>query len=195
MVILLVNYWQLNYQEGKTLKKSLVVLTVLLSLFAGVAMASANSGSAIIPLYQASLDNWGHRYMTWVHLSNITNQELNIEVILYKSDGTILTDTDNDPFGGSIHSRDNLLNYYDNLTDASLSFTLGPNSSARFGVYDDGHPRDNIVRGYGVIKWQQNSKAPCAIVAHAIGYYANLSSGQILGHNMFAIPINNGLPF
>lgn len=177
------------------MKRSLIILTVLLSLFAGVAIVSANSGSAIIPHYQASDEVAGHRFSTWIHLSNITNQDLNIEVIFYKKDGTILTDTDNNPLGGSIHARDNIFNYYDNLTDASLSFTLGPNSSTRFGVYDDGHPRDNNARGYGVIKWQQDSKAPCAIVAHGIGYYANVSSGKVLGQNLFAIPINNGLPF
>ena len=178
------------------MKRSLVVLTILLSLFAGVAIASANSGSAIIPHYQASYETSGHVFTTWIHLSNITNQDVNIEVIFYKKDGSILTDTDNDPRGGSIEARDDIFNYYDNLTDASLSFTLGPNSSARFGVYDGGHPRDSISRGYGVIKWQQNnSKTPCAIVAHAIGYCSNISSGKVLGHNLFAIPINNGLPF
>ena len=177
------------------MKKALVVLTVLLSLFAGVAIVSANSGSAIIPLYQASDEPTGHRYMTWIHLSNITDKDINVEVILYRSDGTILTDTDNDPSSGPLQSRDNIRNYYDNLTDASLSFTIGPNSSGRFVIYDEEFPRYNTARGYGVIKWQQDSKAPCAIVAHGIGYYANVSAGKILGHNMFAIPINNGLPF
>ncbi len=168
------------------MKRSLVVLTILLSLFAGVATAATNSGTAVIPHYQAA-----HTigiFETFINLSNITDQNINVKVILYNSDGTILTDTDNDPLGGTIKAYDNILNYLDNLTDASLSFTLGANSSCRFVVTGN-----DSVRGYGVIKWEQDSKAVCGLVAHGIGFYsgANYSSGR----NMVAIPINNGLPF
>ena len=76
----------------------------------------------------------------------------------------------------------------DNLTDALLSFTLGPNSICRFVVTGN-----DSVRGYGVIKWEQDSKAICGLIAYGNGFYsgANYSSRR----NMVAIPINNGLPF
>ena len=64
----------------------------MLSLFAGVAIVSANnSGSAIIPHYQAAYTIG--IFETFINLSNITDQNINVKVILYNTEGTILTDT------------------------------------------------------------------------------------------------------
>ena len=168
------------------MKRLLVVLTVLLSLFAGVAIASANSGSAIIPLYAAS-NYAGYRYSTWVYLSNITDQDINVKVTLYKTNGTILTDTVGEYINGHY-----LSNYNDKLTDASLSFTLGPNSFGKFSINSNEHPNTGTTAGYGIIKWEQDSKAVQGLVAHAIGYYV-MTSNPV--PSQLAIPINNGLPF
>ncbi|MCG8515670.1 MAG: hypothetical protein MI740_16130 [Halanaerobiales bacterium] len=167
------------------MKKALVVLTILLSLFAGVAIASANSGSAIIPHYQAYV-NEQFRYYTWVYLSNITDQDINVEVILYKRDGTILFDTDNNISGYY------LSNYNENLPNATLSFTLGPNSFGKFGISSYDHHDIATTAGYGIIKWEQDSKAVHGLVAQAIGFLV-LKSNPV--HPQLSIPINNGLPF
>ena len=176
------------------MKKALIVLTVLLSLFAGVATAATNSGTAVIPFYHASIDPDGNVYQTNISLSNITDKNINVEVILYKKDGTILTDTDNNPYGGTIRGFD-LLNYYDNFSDKTLSFTLGPNSSGRFDIYNLEPIEISGIYGYGIIKWTQDSTAVNGLVASGIGYYQINDNIVSLGYSQLAIPINDGLPF
>ena len=172
------------------MKKSLIILTVLLNLFAGVAIASSNSGSAIIPHYVASrtVDQKSMLY-TWFFVSNITDQDINVEVTFYRNDGSIVHDTDNDPKGGTLRAY-SVSNYKQHLSDTSLSFTIGPNSSGQFEIVSYEHWEYSKMGGYGIIKWEQNSKAVQGLVAHALEFYEwDKVKSQTSVH------INNGLPF
>ena len=177
------------------MKRSLVVLTVLLSLFAGVAIVSANSGSAIIPHYVASTNYYGLRHYTWYYVSNITNQNIDVEVIFYKNDGTIVSDIDNNPLEGTLRGY-SVSNYKDTLSDLSLSFTIGPHSNGRFCITSSEHPDYTNLGGYGIITWKQDSKVATALVAHGM-IFSDIkdSSTNLLGQSLGTIPINNGLPF
>ncbi len=121
------------------MKKSLIVLTVLLSLFAGVATAATNSGSAVIPHYQTQMEPEGFGYRTYITVSNITDKNINVEIVLYKINGTILTDTDNSPARGTIRMEDislaHITNYREDLSGVTLAFTLAPNSSGTLMQY------------------------------------------------------------
>ncbi len=178
------------------MKRSLIVLTVLLSLFAGVAIVSANSGSAIIPHYVASTSyNKSIRQYTCYYVSNITDQNIDVEVIFYKNDGTIVSDIDNNPLEGTLRGY-SVSNYKDTLSDLSLSFTIGPHSNGRFCIISSEHPDYTNLGGYGIITWKQDSKVATGLVAYGM-IFSDIkdSSTNLLGQSLGTIPINNGLPF
>jgi hypothetical protein len=154
------------------MKKLLTVLILVICLFCFSSLVFANSGSAIIPCYWTD----GPTLQTFFFISNITSSEIHIKITLFKDDGTILN--------GSTTGYGKIENFQNNLTDCSISFTLGPNKSGYFGI------NAAATNGYGIIQWDQNSSTIKGLVAHGeFNYYnGNLNS-------RFSIPINNGLPF
>ena len=77
-------------------------------------------------------------------------------LILYKRVGTILFDTDNNISGYY------LSNYNENLPNATLSFTLGPNSFGKFGISSYDHHELQLLLvetgGYFFIYLQENNR-------------------------------------
>ena len=163
------------------MKRSLVVLTVLLSLFAGVAIVSANSGSAIIPYFHAETAT-GINY-TKIYISNITNNPINVKVTLFSKDGFVFKNV------GSLITGTNMEGFNSNLSDASFSYTLDSNKSSMFMF---NHTSREF--GYGLIEWTQDSDSVYGLVA--MGKEIQNPRSDYSGDPVFSnYPINNGLPF
>ena len=164
------------------MKKALVVLTVLLSLFALSNISYAASGSAIIPYFHAETTT-GINY-TKIYISNITNNPINVKVTLFSKDGTIFKNV-----GNLIYRSENLENFNTNLSDASLSYTLYNNKSSMIMFT---HVANEF--GYGLIEWTQDSDSVYGLVA--MGKEVQNPNKDFRGDPVFTnYPINNGLPF
>jgi len=138
------------------------------------------SGKAVIPSFtqQANID-------TNLNVSNITNAPINVTITLYNYDGTVITD-DNDANAGKIRGT-NLLNYDDQNTNTTASFTLNGHSTGVVNIYF----YTSLNYGYGVIQWSQDSDNINGLVVQ--GSYLNReTTGET---SRYGIPINNGMPF
>ena len=164
----------------KYLFMALVMVTCLVGSSETVSASNYSTGKAVIPYYSQYPE-----LLTWISVSNITDNPIDVTVTLYKTDGTIFTDDNNIDTGliTGIH----LQNYSDQVTDATLTFTLNAHSTGWFKIMYS--PTDN--NGYGIIKWSQNSNELHGVVANG-GYYEHLSNGEI---SRQALTINGGLPF
>ena len=164
------------------MKKSLIVLTVLLSLFALSTVSYAASGKAIIPYFHAETTT-GINY-TKFYISNITNNPINVKVTLFSKDGIVFKNV-----GSLIYTGVNLENLNTNLSDASLSYTLDSNKTSEIMF-----THITLEFGYGFIEWTQDSDSVYGLVAMAreiqnpCRYF---SKNPVFSH----FPINNGLPF
>ncbi|BCJ98131.1 hypothetical protein [Anaerocolumna chitinilytica] len=165
----------------KYLFMALVMVTCLVSPSGIVSASSYSTGKAVIPWYVQSSST-----MCGFSVSNITDKPINVTITLYNSDGTILLD-DNSASTGFITGTSELLNYCDQNTDSTLTFTLNAHSTGTFQTYYNTISKS----GYGVIKWEQDGTAIQGLVAH--GGYQNKVSNTV--NSAFAIPINGGLPF
>lgn len=162
------------------MKKLLVVLLVIGCLMGLATGVYAKTGSAIIPHFQNGNDN----YMGLFFITNITEQPINVKVTFYKTDGGLIVGDDNVRTTGITRCGGaSVINYNENLEDATVSFTLGANATV--WVYQ---VNSNI--GYGMIEWSQNSKATVGLISFGRNQW--VYNGQ---WNFYSIPINNGLPF
>lgn len=161
------------------MKKSVIILAIVLLTVLGVfGVASAKTGSAVIPHYTTHTYSSTDRVRTLIYVSNITDQPIAVEMTCYQNDGTILKGA-----GTYINGVD-VLNFADS-TNGSVTFTLDAHQTGLI-ILQDG----NQFKGYGTIEWSQDSDAVYGLVAHGYGAY------QVTGNDgRYAIPINNGEPF
>lgn len=168
-------------KKFKVLMCLLICVTCTLGMSPVVRASSYSTGKAVIPLF---IQDGTHSGMFTV--SNITDNPISVTVTLYNSDGSILVD-DNSANTGRITGTNELINFTDQNTDSTLTFTLSAHSTGIFYTY---HNTPTTKYGYGIIKWQQDGNALQGLVAQ--GSYVYTSSGEI---SHFSIPINGGLPF
>ena len=161
------------------MKKILLTIAICFIFTMGVA---ANSGSAIIPefrYFRFSSQDYGS---TNIHISNITTELIDVEILLYKSDGTLLKEN------SSFFAINNLLNFDCSSAKNTMQFSLDANQSGRF----DFHPSSlgpEWETGYGIIKWSQDSTAVLGLIARGIIYrYFNT-------YGFSELSINQGQPF
>jgi hypothetical protein len=163
--------------------KGLLVFVLLVGLFATNFTAQASSystGKAVIPAYLTSSSA-----KTVFSVSNITDEQISVTVTLYEKDGTIITD-DNSSSAGRI-TGSNLLNYDDQNTDSTLTFTLDAHCTGYFST----NYTSSVKFGYGVIQWQQDSNALLGlVVVGAENIYVDTDADS-----RYLVPVNNGLPF
>ncbi|WDE07109.1 hypothetical protein SG34_009565 [Thalassomonas viridans] len=148
-------------------------------IFSGSVLAA--SGSAVIPNFVTD----GTGFYTYIYLSNITEKDVNVEVDLYAQNGTIITDNNVINTGVISMYPTDLSDYTENAEGNTAVFTIPAHKSYALIVkkpaYDAGH---------GFIRWKQDSTRRQALVAHARVY-----RGQTSRENVYAVPINNGMPF
>jgi hypothetical protein len=165
----------------KFLVMSLVLVTCLIGSQATSSASSYSSGKAVIPTY------WSAVYdQTGIRVSNITDSPINVIVTLYLADGTMLTD-DSSSTTGMIVGTSTLLNYNDQNTDSTVTFTLNAHCTGSFTIEEG--TRNS---GYGIIQWTQNGNALQGLVAYA-QLYTNKSDYNEASRA--SIEINCGLPF
>jgi hypothetical protein len=159
---------------------SFVLVTSILGVKSSANASSYSTGKAIIPSYVEQ-----YAFATVFNVSNITDNPITVTVTLFNTDGTILTD-DNNMNAGRI-SGVNLLNYSDQNTDSTLTFTLNPHATGQI-ITKMNTSITNV--GYGVIQWRQEGNAAYGLVAHS-----NVVYNVVGDSSRYAIPINGGLPF
>lgn len=167
------------------------VIPMIVSLLLACSVVSAKSGKAIVPTFE-TWDSGSSNYKRGdIHISNITDEPVSVFITLYDSSGNILTDGDGSPSSGNIKLEYTASAYDDNLSDASVTFTLAANSSAYVRIMGDGTTK---TLAYGSIEWEQISKNTVALVAHStVQEYKKVSGEQ--SRSTYSLPINNGLPF
>lgn len=163
------------------MKRSILLLVSIFLVLLLATTGFAKSGSGVIP----HLLRNGTAGRIFLYVSNITSSTVTVTITFFDSSGSVITeDADNDCFAY------NVSNYDDSVTGASISFDLGGN--------DTGHIRLQLANaqdppdyGYGIIKWEQDSNARFALIAHCAMSYDN-NAGDF---SDYAVQINNGLPF
>lgn len=163
------------------MKKLLIGLVAMVCLLGVVGVAYGNSGSAVIPGLYSSYTASTEYNVTVFRISNITNESIDVKIILYKQDGSLLSGSN------YVYSQDNLNNYNGSLSDATVSFTLAPNAA---GEIKFRQTTSNVIYGHGIIEWEQKSTAVYGLVVSGF-----IVSRTAQGYDRFLLPINNGLPF
>lgn len=168
------------------MRKLLSVILAIVCLLGVGSITLANSGQAILPhwfTYSApNSTTWNY-----ICLSNITNAPISVTITLFKNDGSIFKD-DNSRITGLI-TAGAYLDYNEDPSNATVSFTLAPNSTGMITI----NSSISGYTGYGIIGWNQASNAVHGLVAYSKSYaYASAPGPNTDSHS---IPINGGLPF
>lgn len=159
------------------MKKILLAVAICFIFTMGVA---ANSGSAVIPGYLNG-KTASHFQCFVMHVSNITPDPIDVEIILYRRDGSLLNNV------SSYVTVVNAFNFDGSATENTFQFSLGGNHTC--GITFDKWPELGEI-GYGIIKWNQNSTAVHGLVAR--GYNVIIINNN---HARSSISINGGQPF
>lgn len=164
------------------MKKSLIVVMTVVCLLSMATIASANSGSAVLPAYYFNgVDSTTYSW-TGIRISNITSSPINVKVTLYKQDGSLFS-----PITDYIATI-NVQNFISNLSDASCTFTLNGNATGIISIRKSPSPE---TFGYGKIEWNQDSNSIYGLIAFSS--FAQFVNGQITSR--YSVEINSGKPF
>ena len=175
----------------KILISCLVMVTCIFITSVPAMASNYSTGKAVIPYYyQGPVD-----YCLFT-VSNITDDPIDVTITFYRQDGTVVTD-DGTATGGIItvgsQTIDQTIDYNDNNTDNTVTFTLNEHCSTHISLYYTGSNTEKYL-GYGIISWKQESTALQGLVAYG--------RQQVLDTNVdperfarFAILVNGGLPF
>ena len=116
----------------------------------------------------------------YLYLSNITDENVTVEITLYKDDGSVLLDN-----GSGIFNGVNFSDYTESPTSgASVKFTIDPNESGQFSI----HVSSGVIHGYGKIEYTGEHPG---LIGSMVIIHTNLSTMR----SERTIAINNGLPF
>lgn len=143
--------------------------------------AQAASGQAVIPHFIS--DSSG--FYTYLYFSNITHEDVDVEVALYNEDGTLLTEG-NGATSGYVRAYPSTIPYYvEPSTGATVTFRIPAHKTFQLRL---GPQYFNI--GHGFVTWTQDSAETKALVMQGRVY-----RGQSSREFSYAIVINGGQPF
>lgn len=163
----------------KLIVSCLILVTLITSGASSVFATSSAYGKGYISYWRDNKSS----VTTGYSISNITDTPINVKVTLYKDDGTVFVD-DGSSTSGSITNQGTGSNYNDQLSDATVSFTLDAHCSAYIVI----HNLSETNSGYGTIEWtQDNSSVTTGLVAHGTFYSSD--------NSRFDISINGSNPF
>lgn len=164
------------------MKRLLIGLVAMVCLLGMVGVAYGNSGSAIIPSFMTTYTSSTQYVNTLLRITNITNEPIDVKISLFQINGSLLSGTK------YVASYDNVNNLNTSLTDATVSFSIDPNSTCQ--IIFNTLTSSSITYGYGRIEWYQGSKASVGLVVFGYNTYKDS-----MGYDRAVLPINNGLPF
>lgn len=167
--------------------RKVYMLLVGLFLLCFPLLASANSGSAFIPPVSCGWVSSSNFVVPYIYAVNLTKEQIDVKIYLYKDSGALIKDTDNNPSAGSLQAENVVSGTYsDNLSDISLSYSIAPGAISFFSVRNVGS------KGvYGKIVWTQNNGLGPALLAY--GTDNAYTDGQY--YNTGTIVVNSGMPF
>ena len=157
---------------------TLILSTVLIS-----ASALAAQGSASIPHFLT--DNASTGLWTFYYLSNITGNNLEVEIDLYNRDGTLMQDDNSATTGLITMAPLALVNSYSENGGNTAKFTIGPHQTVSLQLAPT--PTN---WGHGFIRWKQDGTRRKAMLAHGRIY-----RGQVSSEVSWTVPINDGKAF
>lgn len=160
------------------------VMISLLLVLCGATIAQAGShGSSVVPairMYYHSAYNYTDNQ---IYLSNITDQEVTVEVNYYNHAGVDVSSVA-DIYTGNPNGSSQVLEHQNTNT-----FKI-PANSTRFIRFHDKKPQFNI--GYGVVKWSTESDKIAKALIGGVRSYGARSADHF--HESMTL-INNGQPF
>jgi len=165
-------------------------LILLFALLGSMSLFADSSGRAIIPhwnaFYSGSVSN--EFSSTQIHVSNLSDSAITIEMTLYDAEGDVAS---SDDFDASILPIGALMNCntMGNLCD------LPAHSSGFYFIHNDSENEFPFTTGYGRLEWTSYNEEHMAMVAHGISMseMSDSKSGRMKAS--ISIPINNGMPF
>ncbi|MCG8525317.1 MAG: hypothetical protein MI748_02975 [Opitutales bacterium] len=173
----------------KNIKKTLII-SILLSLSSSSLFGYV--GNSLVPPWQAYVIN-SHALVNVatysIFLSNISESEIDIELFLFDSDGSILKDSDNNENTGLLRASGYFTNYSEQ-SDASLVVKVAAGKSVELKVNPFGMSGDLNYWGYGKIIWTSSEPIDSAVIARGMIYRTLGDARATQG-----VQINNGLPF
>lgn len=143
--------------------------------------AQAAQGRAAIPNFV--VDSSG--FWTYLYLSNITGNDLEVEVDLYNMDGTMMQDNNSATSGKVTMSPQTLINSYSENNGNTASFVIGPHQTISINLAPG-----TFNQGHGFIRWKQDGTRRKAMLAQGRVY-----RGQSSREFAWSIPINGGKTF
>ena len=154
--------------------RKIIAASLFLSFLMGTVLF-AGSVKAYISHFVTSSSEYCYLY-----LSNITDEDVTVEVTLYEDDGSVLYDS-----GSGIFSGNNFSDYTESPpSGASVRFTIEPNESGQLSI----HVTSGVIHGYGKIEYTGEHPG---LIGSMVIIHTNLSTWR----SERTIAINNGLPF
>ena len=170
--------------------KIIKVCCSLLMTFLSVSSFADSSGRAIIPHWSAFYSGTKSNEFssTQIHVSNLTDSTITIELSLYDAEGDVAS---SDDFDASVLPVGALMN----CNTMGTLCDLPAHHSGFFFIHNDSENEFPFTTGYGSLEWTSFNQEQVAMVAHGIsmGEMSDTQSGRMKAS--VTIPINNGLPF
>lgn len=170
--------------------KTLKPWVCLAVIVASTNVLAESTGRAIIPhwnaFYSGTVTN--EFSSTQLHVSNLTDTTITVEMKLYDAEGDVPS---SDDFDASILPVGALMNC--NLTGTLCD--LPSHSSGFFFIHNDSENDFPFTTGYGSLEWTSYNEEHTALVAHGITLSEMSDSNAGRMKSSVSIPINNGLPF
>lgn len=165
-------------------------LLLLFILFNSMHALADSTGRAIIPhwnaFYSGSATN--EFASTQIHVSNLTDTTITVEMKLYDAEGDLAS---SDDFDASILPVGALMNC--NIMGTLCD--LPAHSSGFFFIHNDSENEFPFTTGYGAIEWSSYNEEHVAMVAHGTTLSERSDSQSARMKSNMSIPINNGMPF
>ncbi|OBP14412.1 hypothetical protein A5320_11590 [Rheinheimera sp. SA_1] len=163
--------------------KKFITLLLVIATF-GV---SAESGSSLVSHIYSVRTTSSNYAWNFIYLTNITDTNVRVSISMYREDGTLISDVDNNSSAGLLKAS-NVTAYNDVDLNNSMSFTLDPKVTTR--VWLD-NPSSTEIIGYALVKWVKDGipMQSEALIGHAVAYRAYNGVGY------YSVPINDGKPF
>ncbi|MCG8553304.1 MAG: hypothetical protein MI799_23105, partial [Desulfobacterales bacterium] len=123
-------------------------------------------------------------------VSNISDSDATVTVILYDQDGNIFQDDGSDNTGFIwVDNHDG--NYNDNFSGGTVTYTLSGHSTSGIYIRPD---TTTSMQGYGVIKWSNSTENIVSLIAIGFDNYVH-TNPTTKSRARYSIEINNGMPF
>ena len=180
----------LPFQYKGSCMKTIKFLMLVSGLFISLPSVADSTGRAIIPHWNAFYSGTASNEFssTQIHVSNLSDATVTVEINLYDAEGDIAS---SDDFDASILPVGALMNC--NIMGTLCD--LPAHSSGFFFIHNDSENEFPFTTGFGSLEWTSYNEELVSLVAHGIAMseMSDTKSGRMKAS--VTIPINNGMPF